>query len=995
MQDPLGNVAADEANSEAAAPASTLSLPAGLRGTEETQSSDGGTRGPHVVELTVGGELDDYELLEEIARGGMGVVFKARQKSLNRVVALKMILAGQLAGEDQVRRFRAEAEAAARLDHPGIVPVYEVGEAGGRHFFSMGFVAGQSLAKRVAAGPLPPREAADLVKRIAEAVAYAHGRGVIHRDLKPGNVLLDAGGQPRVTDFGLAKQLGGDDGLTVSGQIMGTPSYMPPEQALGQLEAVGPRSDVYSLGAILYCLLAGRPPFQAASTLETINQVVQQEPVSPRQLNPQVPRDLETICLKCLEKDPARRYASAQNLADEAGRFLRGEPILARPVSRPARLWRWCRRNPAVATLTATAAAALVIGTVVSLILAGIADRNAELATQRATEIKRKNDELIKANSLAETKRQEAETNAGIAREQSQLALKSLEDVLFDIQRELINQPGAGPLRRKLVQKALARLDQVSQQFISQAKLDRAAAVGMYELGDLFLLFGSDVTGDADAAGPLASAGKLYQRGFEINQQLAAANPGDREAQRDLAISFEKLGNWRTLLGQLTEAATAYQRRLAIFRELANSDPSDARAKRDVGLACVTLSVAQLRTGQLSDAQSTCQEGVDVLQKLSAADPQDPAIHSDLSAAYTILGDIHIRSSRASEALAAYQACLDISQRMAKAYPDEAEAQRDLANAFDRFGDIQLAFGRTDEALTAYEECYKIRRRMAEEDPSDFQAAREFSIACQHLGDARLEAGQHAEALEAHEKGLELNLKLTAADPDDAQAQRALSVSYSCLGDVRLASDQIAEALAAYESSLQVSRRLADQGPPNAEVQRDLSVGYEKIAALRQQTGELDKALAGFQDALKISQELADAAPSDVQAQRDLSISHEKVGNVQYQTGQSAAALASYERSLQIRQALAAAEPDDGQTQRDLVVSYALVGRTARQAGDYAASLREYDEALMIARRLKEQGIPLEEIDELIAQLQAELEQTRLAASSTGDGAAAEPVDAP
>ena len=234
----------------------------------------------------------DYELLDEIARGGMGVVYKARQVRLKRVVALKMILSGQLAGDEDIQRFHTEAEAAAKLDHPGIVPIYEIGQFEGQHFFSMGFVEGQSLAGRLANGPLPPRDAAELTSKIATAVAYAHQQGVIHRDLKPANVLLDTNGQPRITDFGLARKLEGDSNLTGTGQILGTPSYMPPEQAAGQTDEVTPAADVYSLGAILYALLTGRPPFQAANIMDTLRQVLEQDPVAPRQFNAGISRDL-------------------------------------------------------------------------------------------------------------------------------------------------------------------------------------------------------------------------------------------------------------------------------------------------------------------------------------------------------------------------------------------------------------------------------------------------------------------------------------------------------------------------------------------------------------------------------------------------------------------------------------------------------------------------------------------------------------------------------
>ena len=307
----------------------------------------------------------DYEIAGEVARGGMGVVFRARQLSLNRTVALKMILAGQLANETEVQRFRAEAEAAAGLDHPGIVPVYEVGQHEGQHYFSMGFVEGESLAERLAEGPLAARESGELLAQVAEAIEFAHRRGVIHRDIKPANILIDRSGQPRVTDFGLARKVQGDSGLTASGQIMGTPSFMAPEQARGERGGVGPPADVYSLGATLYCMVTGRPPFQAATAIETVLMVISEEPVPPSRLNASVPRDLETIALKCLRKDPGRRYASAGDMALDLRRFLRGEPIVARPVGAIERAVKWVKRRPVVSGLiglTAAALASLIVG---------------------------------------------------------------------------------------------------------------------------------------------------------------------------------------------------------------------------------------------------------------------------------------------------------------------------------------------------------------------------------------------------------------------------------------------------------------------------------------------------------------------------------------------------------------------------------------------------------------------------------------------------------
>ncbi len=299
----------------------------------------------------------DYELLEEIARGGMGVVYKARQASLNRTVALKMILAGQFAAPEDVQRFHREAEAAANLDHPNIVPIYEVGEHQGQHYFSMKLIEGGSLASCKL--PLPPRQAAQLVATVAHAVHHAHQRGVLHRDLKPGNILLDARGQPHVTDFGLARRVDGDAQHTRTGAIVGTPAYMPPEQARSE-KVLTTGVDVYSLGAVLYKLLTGRPPFKAATSLDTVLQVLEREPEPPRKLNPGIDRDLATICLKCLEKAPQRRYNSAAALADDLERWLRGEPIAARPSGRWERIRKYVRRKPAAAGLIAVTIVAVV-----------------------------------------------------------------------------------------------------------------------------------------------------------------------------------------------------------------------------------------------------------------------------------------------------------------------------------------------------------------------------------------------------------------------------------------------------------------------------------------------------------------------------------------------------------------------------------------------------------------------------------------------------------
>jgi hypothetical protein len=345
-------------------------------------------------------DFGDFELLAELGRGGMGVVYQARQKSLNRLVALKMIQSGRLAQESDLRRFRTEAEAAARLQHPHIVAVHEVGVHDGQHYFTMDFVEGCSLADRVREGPLPPRQAAACLHAIAGAVQHAHERGVLHRDLKPSNVLMDVAGQPRVTDFGLAKLLESGPEVTCSWAVVGSPGYMAPEQVAGQASHASTRSDVYSLGALLYDLLCARPPFQAATPLETMRLAQATEPVPPRLLNPRLPRDLETICLKCLQKEPAKRYATTGELAEELDRFLRDEPIHARPMGRPEKLWRWSRRNPKLAASLAGTLCLLVAVTVG----AGIAAHRFRRVSERAVAAEHDAEEKLWGAYLAQAR---------------------------------------------------------------------------------------------------------------------------------------------------------------------------------------------------------------------------------------------------------------------------------------------------------------------------------------------------------------------------------------------------------------------------------------------------------------------------------------------------------------------------------------------------------------------------------------------------------------
>jgi serine/threonine-protein kinase len=554
------------------------------------------------------GRFGRYGILRVLGSGGMGVVLEAREEATRRALALKMILTGP-AGVEQLSRFHSEPEIVARLRHPNIVQVHEVGTHAGRPYFTMEYVAGGSLAARLAAAPLAPREAAELLRTLAEAVQFAHGQGVVHRDLKPANVLLTADGTPKISDFGLAKRIEAGEGLTQTGAILGTPGYMAPEQA-ASLKDAGPAADVYALGAILYECLTGRPPFKAASVLETLEQARTREPVPPSRLQPGLPRDLETICLECLQKEPTKRYPSAGDLADDLGRFLRGEPIRARRASRRERLVRWARRRPA--------AAALVVLGLVSLLAAagGLVVHNAQLERARVQ---------------AETNEAEARRQRGLADGRYQAARDSLAQILEDMNApRLADVPRLQELRQQSLEHALAFYQAVlAQADDPDPAVRRDAAFAYAQTGALQFLLNrpgpavenlrralallEDLPAedrdrpecrareaachgflgfDALVAGRPQEAERHFRAECGLCERLAREEPGKAEWQDALAQAEHHLGRLcQSAPGRAAEAEAHYERAVALRTRLVEEHPDVAAYQAHLAETCVNLAV--------------------------------------------------------------------------------------------------------------------------------------------------------------------------------------------------------------------------------------------------------------------------------------------------------------------------------------------------------------------------------------------------------------------
>lgn len=677
-------------------------------------------------------QLGNYELLTEIGRGGMGVVYQARQLSADRIVALKVIRPENALNprsrehrESLLERFRTEARAAAQLEHENIVTVYDVGEENGQHFFSMRYVEGRSLADLLREGPLPNRRAAAYVEQATRGVQVAHEHGILHRDIKPQNILVAAtSDHALVADFGLAKLLEGTDELTRAGEMMGTPAYMSTEQAQDAAR-VGPASDVYALGATLYHLVTGRPPFQAATPLETIRQVIADEPVAPSRLNRAVDRDLETICLKCLEKDPSRRYVAAAALADDLARYLAGQPIVARPLGRMQRVARWCGRNPMLATSLALA---------VMFLFAALAATSIGYATTTA--------------ALEQSERRYSQAR--------QVVNEFFVDVSDNV---LLNQPGLQTLRKSLLRRVLPHYQLFLVERADDPRLRRELAKAHFRVGLILLEIES-----AEAALPSLHQARAMQA------ELVASDSHEVDGLYELAATWNAIGEAESNRGEKDQAISAFdQARQLRSRLVALEQRPEFR--RVLANAEMNLGLSLKAKQQFEDASQHLAEA----QRLRAELLEDDLGHPGSPFQLQILRDFAMgeynranlaRSLRDNRAVAVPVAnAIQRFEELKQAQPQDLEAQNRLAVSYLLLSSLKMLDRDLEAAVAPLANARAIADRLVDLNPG----VNEFQVVAAAVyldtGSLHQARGNSAEALASLDKARALFESLSKKEP--------------------------------------------------------------------------------------------------------------------------------------------------------------------------------------------------------------------------------------
>jgi eukaryotic-like serine/threonine-protein kinase len=836
-----------------------------LRQSHETRST---TPYPSASTLRPPTQVGKYDILAEVGRGGMGVVYKARHRGLNRLSALKMVLAGEFASPTQELRFRLEAELAARVLHPNIVQVYEIGSYEGRPFLALEWVDGGSLANRLPDGKAwPPGEAAALIETLARAIDVAHAQGVVHRDLKPANILLvgnaqhcapgvgdastldgtvvntaldgiSGGGRirldgttqgplpttlvPKITDFGLAQTIEGGNTMTQSGLLVGTPGYMAPEQAGGKRALVGPATDIYALGVVLYRLLAGQLPFQRDNTLELLRAVTSDEPPRPRRLQPRLPRDLEAITLHCLEKEPSRRYPNALALAEDLQRFREGKQVLARPVGEIERLWRWCQRKPVIAGLLA----ALILAVSLGLFGMSWAYFVAETARQAEKEKRLEADE----------QRKRAET----ARDRTRQALDAMTS--WATGDSLTTQKEISVEQKKFLTDVLTYYQEFAGEKADDEQSRSRTAEAAFRVGQIEYRLGRKA--EAEAANRLACNGYA---------KLAADFPAKPEYRFELAGSHLNLGVVLSDLEKRPEAEAQYRNALVICEKLAADFPAMPEYRHYLALGHHNLGDLLRRLGRSSDAKEQYRQAVTILEKLAAKFPAMPEYRQRLGRSHAYLGRLLREQGEPPHGEAHYRKALVIQEKLAAEFPAMPDCRYDLAVTHEGLGIVLLDLGKRPEGEEHYRKGLAACEKLATDFPAEPKYRSEQAGIRMNLGILLEGLGKWPEAEEQYRKALAIQEKLAADFPTVPEYAIGLGGVSCDLGILVVVSGQPGDSLVWFEKAIRTLTGIYEQDRRLVEACQFLCNSYAGRARAYGLLGKYAEAVRDLDRAVELS----------------------------------------------------------------------------------------------------------------------------------------------
>lgn len=845
--------------------------------------------------------IEGYEILGVLGRGGMGIVYKARQTKLDRVVALKMVLSGAHASRTDRERFLSEARAVAQLKHPNILQIHDVGERNEQPYFSLEFLEGGTLQDKMEKYALPPREAAQLIETLARGLHYAHQKGILHRDIKPANVLLSADGVPKISDFGLAKRLDREESLNPSDIVVGTPMYMSPEQAVGKAD-IGPPADIYSLGATLYELIVGRPPFRGSTVLDTLRMVQNVEPVPPRQLQPSVPSDLQTICLKCLHKEPGQRYATAEAFANDLRNYLEGKPIAARPVPVWEKTWKWSRRNPAAALLIAVSIASL-LGFAIGggafayqenqraqkeLGLRREADAEKEEATKQRKIADAEKEEAMRQRKIAETERQLAVQRGEEAQENFLSGQKALEGMVQLAKNRMKNERHLETIGKELLENALVFYDgfltkkpndQVMRVQIARAQLfagDLYEKLGRYEeaekayrradtdFNNLIRDFPSqaaqyrhDLAGvyinqatifqvrnkDADAESAFARAQEILKAGQTPGRQ----NP---VIEFYMAAGCNNRGIYLHQRGERDRSDQAYLQGIELFDRLIRAQPDEPIYQ--VEMASTRTNRGYLWTipapGDIAKAEPLYQQAIQELTAIVKTRPSVPSYRKEYGIAHLDRAILYTNNQRYAEADSDLQSARKIFDDLARSYPGVADYGYLAAMARLNLGTLKSRQMEWQPSIDAYRQAEAMLDKLTADEPGIAAYQHDWALCSSNL----------AQAIEKHLRAAVKASKTKTGDPEwgmlareagrswDLALERWKTVNAKFPGEVKFAAELVATFARVSEVHKYLAGVLRKINPAEAQahLEKRVSLSREMLAVqptervLKEQTGE-------------------------------------------------------------------------------------------------------------------------------------------------------------